>query len=70
MCASKAAPIRFLARSNSLARTPSLECAFGVPGNRALIAGTRTPAPAAGQVGVFAFAVDAKFSFVYVLTAD
>ena len=48
----------------------ALSCAFGVPGNRALISGMRTPAPAAGQVGVFGFAVDAKFSFLYVLTAD
>src|SRR5688500_3777092 len=48
--------------------TPSMTCAFGVPGNRALIAGTRTPAPAAGQVGVFGLAVDAKFSFLYVLS--
>jgi hypothetical protein len=52
---------------HSLARTPSLECAFGVPGNRALISGTAAPAPAAGQVGVFGFAVDAKFSFLYIL---
>ena len=50
--------------------TPSLACAFGVPGNRALISGTRTPAPAAGQVGVFGFAVDARFDFLYVVTAD
>lgn len=48
--------------------TPSLQCAFGVPGNRALIAGTRTPAPVPGQVGLFGFAVDVKFSFLYVLT--
>jgi hypothetical protein len=54
---------------HSIAATPSLSCAFGVPGNRALIAGTRTPAPAAGQAGVFAFAVDARFSFLYVLSA-
>ena len=53
---------------HSLAATPSLQCAFGVPGNRALISGTRTPAPAAGKVGVFGFAVDVKFSFLYVLT--
>lgn len=46
-----------------------LSCAFGVPGNRAIIAGTPMPAPARGQVGVFGFAVDAKFSFLYVLGA-
>jgi hypothetical protein len=56
--------------SHSLARTPSLECAFGVPGNRALISATRMPTPAPGQVGVFAFAVDAKFSFMYVLSNE
>jgi hypothetical protein len=48
-------------------QTPSLSCAFGVPGNRAIIAGTPMPAPAAGQVGVFGFAVDAKFAFLYIL---
>ena len=55
--------------SHSLGQTPSLSCAFGVPGNRAIIAGTPMPAPAAGQVGIFGFAVDAKFSFLYVLGA-
>lgn len=54
--------------AHGIADTPSLTCAFGVPGNRAIIMGTRTPAPAAGQVGVFGFAVDAKFSFLYVLS--
>lgn len=54
--------------SHSLGGTPSLTCAFGVPGNRAIIMGTRTPAPAAGQVGVFGFAVDARFSFLYILS--
>jgi hypothetical protein len=53
--------------SHTIGQTPSLSCAFGVPGNRALIAGTPMPAPAAGQVGVFGFAVDAKFSFLYIL---
>jgi hypothetical protein len=53
--------------SHSLGATPSFQCAFGVPGNRAIIAGTRVPAPSAGQVGVFGFAVDAKFSFLYIL---
>jgi hypothetical protein len=51
-------------------QTPSLSCAFGVPGNRAIIAGTPMPAPAAGQVGVFGFAVDAKFSFLYVVSSE
>lgn len=55
--------------SHTAAASPSLTCAFGVPGNRAIIMGTRTPAPAPGQVGVFGFAVDAKFSFLYVLAA-
>jgi hypothetical protein len=54
--------------SHSLGATPSLTCAFGVPGNRAIIMGTRAPAPVAGQVGVFGFAVDVKFSFLYILT--
>ena len=54
--------------SHSLGATPSLTCAFGVPGNRAIIMGTRMPAPQAGQVGVFGFAVDVKFSFLYILT--
>lgn len=48
----------------SSART-ALSCAFGVPGNRALITGT--PATVAGQVGVFGAGVDAKFRFLYVL---
>ena len=52
---------------HSVAASPSLQCAFGVPGNRALIAGTRMPAPSTGQVGVFAFAVDAKFNFLMVV---
>lgn len=55
--------------SHSLGQPRSLSCAFGVPGNRAIIAGTPMPAPATGQVGVFGFAVDAKFSFLYVLGA-
>lgn len=55
---------------HTLGQTPSLSCAFGVPGNRAIIMGTRTPAPAAGQVGLYGFAVDAKFSFLYVLSAQ
>ena len=46
-----------------------LSCAFGVPGNRAIIAGTPMPAPAPALVGVFGFAVDAKFSFLYILGA-
>jgi hypothetical protein len=53
--------------SHARTATPSLSCAFGVPGNRALIAGSPPTAPAAGQVGIFGFAVDAKFSFLYVL---
>jgi hypothetical protein len=55
--------------SHTRGATPSLSCAFGVPGNRAIIAGTPMPAPPPGQVGVFGFAVDAKFSFLYVLGA-
>jgi hypothetical protein len=52
---------------HSLAATPSSSCAFGVPGNRALISGTRTPPPAAAKAGVVGFAVDVKFSFMFVL---
>lgn len=55
--------------SHVVGQTPSLSCAFGVPGNRAIIAGTPTTAAPAGQVGVFGFAVDAKFSFLYILGA-
>jgi hypothetical protein len=55
--------------SHTRTASPSLACAFGVPGNRALIAGSPATAPAAGQVGIFGFAVDAKFSFLYVLGA-
>ncbi len=54
---------------HSVGASPSLQCTFGVPDNRALIAGTRTPAPATGPVGVFGFAVDAKFSFLMIVDA-
>jgi hypothetical protein len=50
--------------------TPSLSCAFGVPGNRALIAGTRMPAPSPGPVGLFGFAVDAKYSFLMIVSSE
>lgn len=53
--------------SHTRGANPALACAFGVPGNRALIAGSPATAPAAGQVGIFGFAVDAKFSFLYIL---